>query len=194
MVRGQFTIEVAGVNHPNADGSDRREIIRDCDEGEELVLKHSPVPQDKNAVAVLDREGNQLGWLPAWNAKEIAPILKRGEHVSAIIDEIKGSRCKITITKPNAEAPPPVPTIPIVRVNYSCGVCGHKIEVKTSKCPSCGTKICTNCGNPIGTGVTKCPKCGEATTMGGIQSIGCLLFIAGIGIIFIVVLVSLFAC
>jgi ribosomal protein L40E len=188
MVKGQFRIEVMGVKYPNADGSDRREIIRDCDEGEELILKHMPVPQDKNAVAIFNSQDEQLGWAPAWNAKELAPILKRGEHVSAIIEELKGSKCTILITKPGAAASAPKPTIPIARANYNCGVCGHKIDIKTSKCPSCGSKICTNCGNPIGSSVTKCPKCGEATTFGGIQSLGCLLFAGGILIIIFMVL------
>jgi hypothetical protein len=188
MVRGQFRIEVMGVSHLNADGSDRREIIRDCEEGEELILEHRPISQDKNAVAILNGSGEQLGWAPAYNAKQLAPALKRGEKIQAVIEEIKGYHCTVLITMPEAASYAPKPDLPVSPVNYNCGVCGAKIYSKTSKCPSCGNRICTNCGNPIGSGVTQCPKCGEATTMGGIQSIGCLLAGAGVGILILLVI------
>lgn len=83
MVKGQFSVNVAGVSYPNDDGSERQSIIRDCDEGEHLILKHTPIPEDKNAVRILRQNGQQLGWLPRWNAQEIAPYLDRGEIVSA---------------------------------------------------------------------------------------------------------------
>lgn len=106
-MRGQFTVAVAGVSYPNDDGSSRQDIIRDCREGENLELHHVPVPQDKYAVKVSRWNGEQLGWLPKWNAREIAPLLDRGDNVEASIYDIKESsrrpiNCILLITKPEA--------------------------------------------------------------------------------------------
>jgi len=108
LVKGQFQVEVAGVTYPNDDGSERQAIIRSCHEGEKLILKHTPIPEDKNGVIILRQNGQQLGWLPRWNAQEIAPYLDRGEIVTATLDEIKEYKkrplnCSIIITKPEAK-------------------------------------------------------------------------------------------
>jgi len=57
----------------------------------------------------------------------------------------------------------------------TCGNCGISLSEGVVKCPECGKKVCKNCGNVLGTGVTKCPKCGEPTTVGVLQSVGCLI-------------------
>ena len=69
----------------------------------------------------------------------------------------------------------------------TCGNCGVSLDDKATKCTACGKAICKNCGNVLGTGVTKCPKCGEATIWGGLQSLGCVLTIIGVGIIILLV-------
>ncbi|MFA5761652.1 MAG: hypothetical protein WC877_07845 [Dehalococcoidales bacterium] len=72
-----------------------------------------------------------------------------------------------------------------------CGNCGNQLNDSDMKCSSCNRKVCKNCGNPVGAGVTKCPKCGEATLMGGIQSLGCIMFAVG-AVILIVIVVIIF--
>jgi ribosomal protein L40E len=72
-----------------------------------------------------------------------------------------------------------------------CGNCGNQLNDNAVKCPECKRSVCLNCGNPIGAGVTKCPKCGEQTLAGGLQSIGCIMFIVG-AVILIVFAVIMF--
>ena len=70
----------------------------------------------------------------------------------------------------------------------TCGNCGALLNDKATKCAKCGKKVCINCGNVLGSGVTKCPKCGQATIWGGLQSLGCLMLIAGVGILLFLII------
>jgi HIRAN domain len=59
-----FFAQVAGESYRNDDGSDRQAIIGSCRVGEPLVLDAEPDnPEDENAVRVLRRDGNQIGYL-----------------------------------------------------------------------------------------------------------------------------------
>ncbi len=71
-----------------------------------------------------------------------------------------------------------------------CGNCGNELNDSDVKCPSCRKNVCKNCGNPIGSNVNKCPKCGEATPMGSIQSLGCIMFTVGALIIGVVIFIT----
>jgi hypothetical protein len=190
MDKEPFRVRVAGIKYPNDDGSDRESIIRRCEEGEILVLKHTPVPQDKNAVRILRDNGEQLGWLPREYTRYIAYYLDRGIKMEASFKSLYHSvngpiSADIFITRPEEEMPTSSQNDTILQSLKRCGVCGASIDAKAKKCPACGKSICVNCGNPIGSGVTKCPKCGESTALGGIQALGFLLFIIGFIIIFI---------
>ncbi|MHB1133861.1 MAG: HIRAN domain-containing protein [Chloroflexota bacterium] len=56
-----------------------------------LRLELRPVPEDKNAVAVLTRSGDQLGWLSREIAKELAPALRKDEkRIGCKIAEVTG--------------------------------------------------------------------------------------------------------
>lgn len=178
---------VMGTQFPNDDGSDRQKIIKRCIEGEPLQLRHTPIPQDKNGVGVFRQSGERLGWVPKEYAKEIAYLLDRGETIPAtFIRTALNSRAMMSPTTAIVSAVKP--DIAPKGLTKQCGHCGETVGSESSKCPSCGRKICTNCGNPIGSGVTKCPKCGEATTIGGIQSLGCMLFIVGLSVIGMIIL------
>ena len=74
----------------------------------------------------------------------------------------------------------------------TCGNCGALLDGKVTKCPECGKNVCINCGNILGVGVTKCPKCGQATIWGGLQSLGCLMTIVGVALLFLFFLIMLF--
>ncbi len=59
-----FFAHVAGESFRNADGSERQTIIARCRLGEPLVLEHEPDnPHDINAIKVLRRTGEQIGYL-----------------------------------------------------------------------------------------------------------------------------------
>lgn len=58
--------KVAGVTHPNSDGSDRQKIIVRCRVGEHVQLVREPDnPYDRYAVRVLNQAGEQIGYIPA---------------------------------------------------------------------------------------------------------------------------------
>lgn len=108
-VIGEFHTKVVGVTHDNDDGSNRQKILKKCRVGEELQLIHTPIPQDKNAVKVCRRNGQQIGWLSRSVAEEIAPRLRKGGKVRAQISSLTGGGlffkrtrgCNIKIMKYN---------------------------------------------------------------------------------------------
>jgi hypothetical protein len=70
-------IRLTGTRYPAADGSSKEEHIESCTEGENLILRHTPVKQDKNAVKVFRKNGEELGCIPRENAREIASLLDK---------------------------------------------------------------------------------------------------------------------
>jgi HIRAN domain-containing protein len=59
-----FFASVAGESYPNRDGTDRQAIIASCRVGEALVLDAEPDnPVEENAVRMLRRDGQQIGYL-----------------------------------------------------------------------------------------------------------------------------------
>ena len=63
---------IAGTSQRNEDGTKRQTLVAALYEGEELALVPEPDnPHDANAIAVLDRRGRQLGYLPAETAKDL---------------------------------------------------------------------------------------------------------------------------
>lgn len=81
---GKIYLYIAGTKYPNDDGSDRETIISKCLEDDTLILKHTPVPQDKHGVSIFRQSGEQLGWIPRENARQIAHLLDSGKHIEAI--------------------------------------------------------------------------------------------------------------
>jgi len=47
-----FYTKIAGVSHPNDDGSSRQERIKKLIKGEALFLEHFPIPEHPEAVKV----------------------------------------------------------------------------------------------------------------------------------------------
>jgi hypothetical protein len=86
-----FHSQVVGVTRHNHDGSDRQEIARSCSGGERLTLRREPDnPQDANAVAVFRGNGDQVGYLSARVAEQVAPLLDAGTPVTAVVSEVTG--------------------------------------------------------------------------------------------------------
>jgi hypothetical protein len=86
-----FFSSIAGVSHPNDDGTSRQQIIARCRVGERLILRADPSNQyDPSAVKVLRSSGEQLGYLHAYIAPDIQPDLLNGIEVPCCISDLTG--------------------------------------------------------------------------------------------------------
>lgn len=88
--------KIVGVSHDNDDGTSRQKLVADCKVGEKLKLKHKPVPQDRNAVAVYRGNGKQLGWLSREVAADVASDLDDDFTLICEITDLTGG----TLDKP----------------------------------------------------------------------------------------------
>ena len=91
-----FHTKLVGVTRRNDDGSERQEIISQCELGERLFLKReSDNPKDSNAIAAVRASYEMLGYLSAERAKSLAADMDAGSIVTAEISDITGgSRAK----------------------------------------------------------------------------------------------------
>lgn len=88
MVDKYFHSSIAGMNHPNEDGSSRQEIAKRCKRFDILRLIPEPTnPYDKNAVLVRT-EGGVLGHLRREHAKEISSHLRYGQQWIAVVKSV----------------------------------------------------------------------------------------------------------
>ena len=101
-----FYTKIVGVTYPNDDGTSKQKILAKCRIGENLILKHTPIPEDDNAVKVLRKNGDQIGWLSSAVAREISALLDQGCRVDAVISDLTGGTkdkptrgCNINVTK-----------------------------------------------------------------------------------------------
>jgi hypothetical protein len=86
-----FYTKVVGTTHRNDNGSSREEIIAGCSVGEPLLLVHDPKNRyDHRAVMVLRISGEQLGFLRAGVAADVAPLIEYGVKLTATITKIDG--------------------------------------------------------------------------------------------------------
>lgn len=86
--------KVAGVTKRNNDGSDRQEIIKSkCRPGDPLILKReADNPYDPNAVKVLLRSGEQIGYLNEMRAEQVSALMAAGKPMLAKVLEVTGGR------------------------------------------------------------------------------------------------------
>jgi len=88
-----FHTKVAGISHRNPDGTSRQVIARRCARLEQLNLVHdSDNPHDPNAVQVLRTTGEQLGFLPAHVAAQVAAGNAAGVRYGVYVSAITGGR------------------------------------------------------------------------------------------------------
>ena len=86
-----FRTNLAGVTFENDDGINRQKIIAKCSEGEIVrLVRDRGNRHDPNAVRVERGSGEQIGWLPADIAKEIAPVMDREIIPDAVIVKMMG--------------------------------------------------------------------------------------------------------
>jgi hypothetical protein len=83
--------KVAGVTFPNDDGSERQAIIRRCEPGEWLVLRHDAYNEfSMFATQVLRTNGEQLGHAPEYLAERICEEIEQGYKVLGIVTDVTG--------------------------------------------------------------------------------------------------------
>ena len=92
-----FFTKVVGVTFPNASGPSRQDILQDIqgqiNSGQAPSIKlfrDSNNPFDNQAVAVLDEQDHQIGFLSRDVVKTIAPILDSSLPVTVTISQITG--------------------------------------------------------------------------------------------------------
>ena len=97
MNRDDFHTKLVGVTHRNPDGTERQDLIEELEDAFELAgeiplgLKREPKnPFDPNAIAVLDPEGRQLGFLSRKVAETLAPQLDQGVAVTVVATAATG--------------------------------------------------------------------------------------------------------
>lgn len=66
-----FHTKVVGVTFDNDNGTSRQEIIKNCKEGDDIILKPVPTPEYPDAIGVFNAKGQQLGHINADLAAEL---------------------------------------------------------------------------------------------------------------------------
>lgn len=89
-----YETKVVGVSKDNADGSSRQEIIRrEVEEDDKLQIKPEPDnPYDPNAVQVLSKNGNQIGYLNKEMAETIKPALINETEIHVTARWVNGEK------------------------------------------------------------------------------------------------------
>jgi len=86
-----FHTKIRGVTQRDSRGIDRQSVIRTCRKHDTLFLSREPDnAYDSNAVAVLTRRGERIGYLSADLAKTFSPILRDGKPSITTIADITG--------------------------------------------------------------------------------------------------------
>jgi hypothetical protein len=88
-----FWSKVAGVTHQNSDGTSRQEILKRCEARELLRLVPEPDnPVDRDAIAVLRQNGEQLGYLERRLARRDSRQNAKGRAVGSHAHSSDGAR------------------------------------------------------------------------------------------------------
>ncbi|MEP1033048.1 HIRAN domain-containing protein [Ekhidna sp.] len=89
-----YDTKVVGVSKDNQDGSSRQEIIKqEVREDDKLSLEAEPDnPYDANAIKVLSKEGNQIGYLNKEMAETILPALKNEAEIHVTAKWVNGEK------------------------------------------------------------------------------------------------------
>lgn len=91
-VRKRFPTKVVGVTRKNNDGTSRQKIIKQLRTGQELELVPEPDnPFDSDAIKVCTKRGEQVGYLEARLAGEVARRMRRGiKHTAKVLSIVGG--------------------------------------------------------------------------------------------------------
>lgn len=89
-----YETKVVGVSKDNEDGTSRQAIIRqEVAEDDKLKLATEPDnPYDSNAVRVLSKHGNQIGYLSKEMAETIKPALDNQTEIHVTAKWVNGEK------------------------------------------------------------------------------------------------------
>ena len=89
-----YETKVVGVSKENEDGSSRQEIIKgEVDEDDKLQLAAEPTnPYDANAIKVLSKNGNQIGYLNKEMAEKVKPALDNQTEIHVTARWVNGEK------------------------------------------------------------------------------------------------------
>jgi len=83
--------KVVGITKRNSDGTYRQIIASKLQEGDPLHLARNPQnPYDKNAIEVFTAKYEQIGFIAAERAEELAPQMDKGYRVEAKVERVMG--------------------------------------------------------------------------------------------------------
>lgn len=86
--------KVVGVSKENNDGSNRQDIIRrEVEENDLLSLKLEPENEfDSNAIKVLSKLGNQIGYLSRETAERVRPAMLNEVSITVKASWVSGDK------------------------------------------------------------------------------------------------------
>lgn len=89
-----YETKVVGVSMVNANGSSRQEIIKsEVLENDKLSLEAEPDNMhDINAIKVLSKSGNQIGYLNKEMAEKVKPALEHGTEMHITASWVNGEK------------------------------------------------------------------------------------------------------
>lgn len=83
-----LTVPIRGITHPNKRGPTRAFGIKLCAPGDLLELRPEPKNRhDGNAIAIYERGGIQLGYVPADKCQWFHSAMSRGVEIVAVFQE-----------------------------------------------------------------------------------------------------------
>lgn len=86
---GTIHTKIAGVSFMNDDGTSRQAILKSLRPGDQLFLRHVPIPGHPEAIQVITYKGQQVGHLPSGMGKNALKWFKE-YTVYVYVTEITG--------------------------------------------------------------------------------------------------------
>lgn len=109
MMPRQFSLAVVGAPYANKDGTNREFEIRLCDRGDALALVPDPKNKyDEHAVAVLSKNGVQIGFINSERAPHVAGLLRAGHALEVLFQERTKWGCVVRIGIDGTPTLPPL--------------------------------------------------------------------------------------
>lgn len=89
-----YDTKVVGVSKDNEDGTSRQEIIQqEVAEDDKLQLEPEPTnPYDSNAIKVLSRHGNQIGYLNREIAEKVRLAVDNQTEIHVTVKWVNGEK------------------------------------------------------------------------------------------------------
>lgn len=100
-----ISLQIKGIPHPNADGSNRQFEVMTCMPGEPAELRLEPKNRhDPLAIAIYSARGTQVGYVSAERCGRIGQIIRQGREVLAIFQGMSSAGAWIRVAF-DGEAP-----------------------------------------------------------------------------------------